>query len=230
MNNAHRCTLITVACSLGACTVPIAHTPRIEPGTHSTLVGTLAVFTYVKPDSTRTALPLAIPWFTVREAAATRFGGDSSAGGVEIAAEASLFNGLAGDAYAVAPRRWFGGADVGLGAMYNGVGPFTGPLEYVQIGRRANSRYYVFTTQAVGRVHTQPDGHDALWWQPSIAIQPIDSGPQSRFAFVTLTFGPTRPTCKAILGACLFSPQGAVIVVGAAITPMMVTRSSGRHR
>jgi hypothetical protein len=212
---------------LCGCFPLIAHSPAVDSGPHVTVA---AAFSQgVVRDSTRSAdrIVAPAPSMTVRGSFGWRRQNDSSATAIELGGQASIANGVLADLYVQAPRNWTGAADFGLGAAYSEIA-YSGPIGYAQIGRALDDRVYVFTTQAVTwmRARAQLETHRRLWWQPTVAVQPLDPDRAARFFFLTATFGPTEVRCRTGALGCLFSTPGARIAVGMAVSP----RFAPRHR
>ena len=134
---------------------------------------------------------------------------------LELGGEFIFPEGFLGDAYVQLPRRWTGAVDFGVGAASVLMVP-RGPMGYAQAGVKVSDGLYVFTTQSVGRFtrSTQAElpNPPVIWWQPSIAVQPIRSDDRIGYFFITGTIGHARGRCGGF-GTC-DPPPGAVIAFG----------------
>ena len=218
-----------VAASLAGCLPLIAHRPDVERGTHLTLAGALAAGQVGNTEDSLRRRTLLLPVAAVRGAIGMRSSRDADGAGAEVAAELIFPQGVLADAYVQAPRRWTRDTDVGVGIAAV-LMAYKGPMVYAQLGRRISEGYYVFTTQGLARLTHSVDAlsHDrpaVVWWQPTIAVEPIGSSQQIRYYFLTGNFGPTFNRC--VNSGFIPCSTGAKIALGAAISPPLLP---GRRR
>ena len=214
-----------LAVVLNACMPIIAHTPEVERGTHLTLAGAFAAgLTQSANDSLRRQL-LVFPNAAVRGAYGARSTRDADGFALEVAGELTFPPGVVVDLYVQAPKRWTGEIDFGAGAA-GVLTVYKGPTAYVEAGRQISDGFYLFTMQSVAKFQRSRDHDTVLWWQPTIAIEPTSSTGRRRYYFVTATIGRTFAQCERLPIGC-YNPSGAMIAIGAAVTPPV--RARDRH-
>ena len=146
---------------------------------------------------------------------------DADGAAVELAAELIFLTGFAADAYVQAPPRWTGETDLGFGAAAV-AGAFAGPIVYVQAGPQNLGR--LLRVHDAGRRTIHPpiesatgDNGPAMSWQPTIAIEPLETSSRIRYFFVSATIGRTFNGCIQVFLGCNESSR-ASIAVGVAMS------------
>lgn len=208
-----------VATSLIGCLPVIAHTPHVESGAHFTVVNGLSLGALKNAGDSPRRNGAPLPWFGVRESYGIRSSRDADGAAVELGAQVFL-TGVVADAYVQAPPRWTGETDLGFGVAAIG-GAVAGPMAYVQMGRNVSDDLYLFTTQGLGRFSRRANlrtgnNRPAISWQPTIAVEPIQSLGHIRYVFVTATVGRTFNGCIQIILGCNVS-SSASLSVGVAL-------------
>jgi hypothetical protein len=224
------CVVLVAAFGAAGCLPMITHSPRVESGAQSAVMGGIGIVRLDSGvDSTKHGT---VPFPTGAFRGGYGFHSSTNPGlpGLEGAIQLALPTiDVLADLYVEMPRPWFGELDVGAGSAYSGLA-FPGPTFYVQAGRQAGDRYYVYTTQAVNWFR---QSHD-VWhtsWQPTLAMEVLSQGSQRRFFFITANIG---PRC----GNCFVEPwfgiqfRRARFLIGTGLSPMIASRryaTEARH-